>query len=259
MTGRGKKDGLAAMDGNGPRGWGLSRNAVKAVAMVSMAVDHSACAFESMIPPGIHDFMRLWIGRAAYPIFLVLFVEGFMRTKRPVAHLRDLLVFAVLAEPFSDMALYGAWYYPGWQNVMWSWLLGGCVVVAFRYAADAVRDGSLAADGALLCRLAAMFAGSLVGWKANLDYGVCQALVVAIAYAILASGRKRACLAACVACCIVVGCLSNTPGVVFAIPFMAAYDPGKPCMKNPVLRYAGYAFYPAHMAVLAIVRIVVGA
>ena len=82
----------------------LSRNQVKLIAMISMLIDHCGKAF--CVPDSaLYVIMRYAIGRMAFPLFLMLFIDGFYRTKRPWRHVIDLVIFSLLSEPGFDRVI----------------------------------------------------------------------------------------------------------------------------------------------------------
>ena len=81
------------------RRFSLSRNQLKWLALFCMVLDHAACAFLPETST-LYLVFRFVFGRMAYPMFCVLFVEGFLYTRHPGRHIRDLLLFGILSEPF---------------------------------------------------------------------------------------------------------------------------------------------------------------
>ena len=101
----------------------MSRNQIKWFAMLMMVIDHLAVAFLPVNTP-LYFVCRGVCGRIAYPLFIVLFLEGMQRSRHLQRKAIDLCLFALVSEVFFDRALWGSWYFAGAQNVMWSWLLG---------------------------------------------------------------------------------------------------------------------------------------
>lgn len=101
----------------------MSRNQIKWFAMLMMVIDHLAVAFLPVNTP-LYFVCRGVFGRIAYPLFIVLFLEGMQRSRHLQRKAIDLCLFALVSEVFFDRALWGSWYFAGAQNVMWSWLLG---------------------------------------------------------------------------------------------------------------------------------------
>ena len=95
----------------------LNRNQLKYIAMLLMLCDHIGLAFfeQGTI---VWYVLRYVLGRSAFPIFCVLFIEGIYYTKRPLVHLRDCLIFAFLSEVPFDMVCSGKYFDLHNQNVI---------------------------------------------------------------------------------------------------------------------------------------------
>lgn len=223
---------------------GLSREAVRAVAMSFMVVDHAAICF---VPQGAaYEAMR-GLGRTSYPLFAMLFADGCARSSTPAAkRAARLLAVAVLSEPVFDHMLFGSWSNVAAQNVMWSWLLA----LAWDRAVTALRDRAgnpaLRACGTACLTLAFLFACE---W-ARVDYGFVHCLCVASCRACGAwfpgAGPGKRGTAAAAVCAVTFG----NPAYLLAVPFMLAYDPDKPCRRLP--GPVAYGFYPGHLAAFAL-------
>ena len=87
------------------------------MAMAFMLCDH----LWGTIVPG-NDWLTC-IGRIAFPIFAFMIVEGYFRTKNLKKYVLRLLVFALLSEIPFDLAMGSRVFYPIHQNVLWSFLI----------------------------------------------------------------------------------------------------------------------------------------
>lgn len=63
------------------------------------------------------------IGRIAFPIFAFLTVEGYFHTKNFKKYILRLLIFALLSEVPFDLVAGSTPFYPFHQNVLWSFLI----------------------------------------------------------------------------------------------------------------------------------------
>lgn len=87
------------------------------MAMAFMLCDH----LWGTIIPG-NDWLTC-VGRFAFPIFAFLIVEGYFHTKNLKKYVGRLLLFAFLSEIPFDLAMGSRLFYPIHQNVLWSFLI----------------------------------------------------------------------------------------------------------------------------------------
>ena len=99
---------------------GLNGNQLKLIAVVSMLLDHIGVV---LADGELYDLLRI-LGRAAFPIYAFLLVEGFFHTGSWKKYALRLGVFAGMSECFYDLALTG--HPVDWrcQNVFLTLLLG---------------------------------------------------------------------------------------------------------------------------------------
>ena len=116
---------------------------LKIIALSSMIIDHMGAAL-----PQYFGFEFRIIGRLAFPIFVFLIAEGFRHTGSPERFLVRLGVFAILSEPFFDLAVWTDWsrleqgnilyfameninfFYN--TNIFYTLYLGGCAIFSYK-------------------------------------------------------------------------------------------------------------------------------
>ena len=88
----------------------LSGSALKMIAIITMLIDHIGAVLLSMYQPAQKILFTLFgreytvylifrdIGRAAFPIFCFLLLEGFRHTRSRFLYGRNLLLFVLLSE-----------------------------------------------------------------------------------------------------------------------------------------------------------------
>lgn len=102
----------------------LNALTLKIIACIAMLLDHM---YFTVVSEGM--WMTI-VGRVAFPIFAFQITEGFFHTKNVKKYALRLFVFAVISEiPFNFMKG-GSWIFPYAQNVMWTLLIGLLVIWA---------------------------------------------------------------------------------------------------------------------------------
>ena len=110
----------------------ISSAVLKWIAVVSMVIDHFACAVYNPMVLGcsIESYQILrGIGRIAFPIYCFLLVEGFFHTKNARKYLLNLAIFAIISELPFNMAVFGHVFYMRGQNVYFTLALGLCTMM----------------------------------------------------------------------------------------------------------------------------------
>ena len=215
-----------------------------------MLIDHCAMAFvakESIL----YIIMRWVIGRMAFPLFAVLFIDGFFRTKHPWRHVIDLGVFALLSEPGYDRAVTGSWFTLDRQNVMLAWLLCFLMMIMLNRLYLMYKAETLEQMWWFFGSVFVIVVFSIVGELLCVDYFWCGPLAVGIG--LMVYYYKPSLPWTVFAICACLTCASLKPGVLLAVPVICCYDTMKSCCRAKWLKYAFYAFYPVHLTLLGLI------
>lgn len=109
---------------------------LKWIAILSMLIDHATVALleprlamEGYERIGRVDVFTLYqlgrsLGRWAFPIFCFLLVEGFFHTRSRTKMVRNLCIFALISEIPFDLLFSQTSFFPGYQNIFFTLLLG---------------------------------------------------------------------------------------------------------------------------------------
>ena len=148
-----------AMTFHTPDKKGITGSTIKLIAIVAMFIDHiGATIFERMLmyrgfgianmnPELMNNWLKIGnnalifmsytvmrlIGRFGFPIFCFLLVEGFIHTRSKAKYALRLFLFCLISELPFDLAFSGRWYYPYYQNVFFTLLIGFVAMCAFDY------------------------------------------------------------------------------------------------------------------------------
>ncbi|MBD5451308.1 MAG: conjugal transfer protein TraX [Lachnospiraceae bacterium] len=225
--------------------FGISSAVLKWIAVISMVIDHFACAIYNPNVLGngcsieVHHFLRNIIGRIAFPIYCFLLVEGFFYTKSVWKYLRNLVIFAVLSEIPFNMAIFGHVFYLKGQNVYFTLALGLCAMILLKNFSG-FRKSQLFAQVIVIAVF--LFLGEYL----EVDYHW-KGIAYIILFYYLKAFKVREGLAAI------------TGAVAFAVyerwavlAFVPVYlYNGK---RGRQIKYLFYAIYPLHLLVFGLLR-----
>lgn len=122
-----------------------------------------------------NDWMNC-LGRLAFPLFGFLVVEGYFHTRNLKRYVGRLFLFALLSELPFDLAMSGVWFYPLYQNVLWSFLISiGLITLN-----EKVRDKSMIIR--VLVGVLTVLLGYLLGLLTMVDYYHAGILTVLVFY-----------------------------------------------------------------------------
>ena len=192
---------------------------LKLLAMALMLCDH----LWATVLPGV-----MWltaVGRIAFPIFAFQVAEGFQRTHDRKKYLLRMLVFALISEIPFNYLYYSSPVFPFHQNVMFTFFGmvdyygSGVVTVLIFYLCRQIPYGWLGEVAGLAflnCKLLGGMTIPLTLGSWTLEFPEQGLALLALIPIWLYNGRQGA--------------------------------------HNKAIQYACYAFYPAHMLILALLR-----
>lgn len=206
---------------------GLSGSTLKIIAIISMLIDHIGAIL--LIGHPYYSLCRN-IGRIAFPIFCFLLVEGFFHTHDVKKYSIRLLLFALISEIPFDLAFSHTAINPYYQNVFLTLVIGLFVMYGLEHCQIP------------LWRMLIILAGMAVATLLHTDYSWKGIAAIVVLYCMKENRINQA----------VAGALTFS----WEPPAMLAFLPiyfynGK---RGISLKYLFYAFYPAHLLVLAFVR-----
>ena len=220
---------------------GISSAVLKWIAVISMVIDHFACAVYPYMQGRSTEVYNIFrgVGRIAFPIYCFLLVEGFFYTKNVWKYLRNLLVFAVISEIPFNMAIFGQVFYPKGQNVYFSLALGICAMILLKRF-DGFRVRQLLAQAAIV--LIFLFLGEHL----EVDYHWKGIAYIVLFYYLRKLRMKQSVTA-------IVGAVAF---VVYERAAVLAFLPiyfynG---MRGRQIKYLFYGIYPLHLLVFGLLR-----
>ena len=240
------------------RKWnGLSGFDLKLLAMLLMLCDHLWATIVSG-----NDWLTC-VGRLAFPIFAFQIAEGWAHTSDRRNYRRRVLIWALISEiPFNLMAA-GGLVYPFHQNVMFTFWLA----MLFMGLMDRAEQKGRLAFG--LSIVASILLGYFVGFVLFVDYfgyGIVTVLVFYLARKIAYSWLVQLLGIGYINLFLMKGLVYpislfgmewNFPQQGFALlalPLIWLYN-GRAGTRSKAARLVGYAFYPVHMLILALLAL----
>ena len=231
---------------------GLNSTALRLLAMILMLIDHVGAV---LFPEAV--WMRI-VGRLAFPIFAFQTAQGYRHTRDFKGYCLRLVLFGLVSEIPFHLMISGHPLYPFHQNVMFTLLLGLLVL----WQLDGLQADQTV--GKRLARLEKLALLMLVGVFLFADYGLLGVMTVVVFH--LFREKKPAQLIALAAIHVfgydsadlsLFGGAVQFPIQSFAvlalIPIWLYNGEKGPGGKG--FQYAAYAFYPAHMLLLALTQI----
>ena len=228
----------------------LNGNKLKILALLLMIVDHTgAIFFPGQFPVTLfghtYPLLRL-IGRLSFPIYAFLLSEGAQHTRNWIHYgLRLLLLFVVSEVPY-DLVLHGsAWYWDN-QNIFLTLLFGLLVI-----RADIACKKRFPEPNASMYGIFALAIGCFLAQQLHADYGMAGVLMCYLFYL---SGKNRILQALSLILVNVFLYGGIQSYAAFAIVPIALYN-GSRGKNSPVLKWAFYLLYPAHLLLFLFLKI----
>lgn len=226
----------------------LSGNALKIIAAVSMAVDHTGIIFF----PGVVLF-RIF-GRLAFPIFAFMIAEGCRYTKNRVRHFCSVFLLAAVCQIVYYIALRDTD-----MSILMTFSLSILMIYALQYCKEVLSDpicGWLRQTGAVLLFLLLVSAVYLLNQWLTIDYGFWGCMVPVFVSLFQDRGEAKSRLDRISVHVVMLGMgllpLTLTLGGLqyysfLTLPLLLLYSGKRGKWK---LKYFFYVFYPAHLVVL---------
>lgn len=214
----------------------LSGSSLKVIAMITMLIDHAGIALVFHIPSW-NPYYQIFrdIGRIAFPIYCFLLIEGFLHTRNRWNYARSIFILALLSELPYDLVINAGRSIWHSQNVMFTLLIGLLVIWGLERCQNRFYLQVLISGG-----------GLFLAYLMHTDYDWKGILLILLLY--LCRHDKFTQTVAGGAC------LYWEWKAIFAFIPINLYNGERGWIKSPAMKYAVYAFYPAHLLILALLR-----
>lgn len=224
---------------------GINGAQLKYIAFASMFIDHFNKAIITPFLTGTGPLVVITtifdiLGRIAFPIFAFMVVEGFFKTKSRWSYLRNLLIFAVISEIPYDM-FQSAEFVNTWsQNILWGLVLGLFTIMVIDKLKDYIKKRPLWVFVSLLIVALSSLGSMLI--SADYEY---YAIIIIYLYYIFYDKRL---LASGLGYLVIIKEIYAILG--FATVLLYNGEKGK---QNKIFNYL---FYPVHLLIFGIIRMV---
>ena len=224
---------------------GINGAQLKYIAFASMFIDHFNKAIITPFLTGTGPMVIITtifdiLGRIAFPIFAFMVVEGFFKTKSQWKYLRNLLIFAVISEIPYDM-FQSAEFVNTWsQNILWGLALGLFTIMIIDKLKDYIKKRPLW----IFISLLIVALSSLGSMLISSDYEY-YAIIIIYLYYIFYDKRP---VASGLGYLVIIKEIYAILG--FATVLLYNGEKGK---QNKIFNYL---FYPVHLLIFGIIRMV---
>ena len=218
---------------------------LKYIAFASMFIDHfnKAIITPFLTGSGVLNIITTIfdvLGRIAFPIFAFMIVEGFFKTKSRWKYLRNLLVFATISEIPYDMFQSAVFINTWSQNILWGLALGLFTIMVIDKLKEKIKKRPLW----IFVSIFIVALSSLGSMLISSDYEYYAIIIIYIYYLFY---DKRL-LASGLGYLVIIKEIYSILG--FATVLLYNGEKGK---QNKIFNYL---FYPVHLLVLGIIRMV---
>lgn len=222
----------------------LSGNELKIIACISMFLDHFAKVFQNELSPALFFVLDNIVGRLAFPLFCLLLAEGYFHTGNLRRYLLRIALLALVSEIPFDLAMSDQVLDPGWQNTVFTLLLGLMMFCVLDLVRRKTSPGRLPA---VLLQMLTIAAFAASAWALRTDYDIFGIGALACFYYLNGRIYRNPVTADLWACF----CLFQEPASFLSLLPAAFYDRTR---GRAGMKYFFYVFYPLHLLLLVFLR-----
>ena len=224
-----------------------------------MLIDHVGVVLTNIYPDYVHVFIIFRaVGRLAWPIFAYLLAEGFRHTKAHDKFMMRLLAFAFISQIPYALAFGNTISFTANTNIFYTLFLGGMAIFLYeRYKARY--------NGQTMAVIAAILPTATMAEVLTADYGGLGVCFIFVVYLVKPKIARLIAVGAFALSQFIPLVMAYSLGIVFPteyllmIPFALATIPlialhnGKRGYNWALSKWLFYWFYPAHLAILAVI------
>ena len=207
------------------------------------------------------------IGRLAYPMFAFMIIEGYFHTSNLKKYIGRLALFALLSEIPFNLVMGSRFFYPIHQNVLFTFLIGICLIYLNERACNTGKQWLR-----IVTCIGTIILGFVLGLITFVDYHYAGVFTILAFYYF--RGRKWWQLLGQALCLYYIN-FEILSGLAYEIHLfgqtyyflqqgfaLLALIPiwlynGKQGPYNKTIKWIYYGFYPVHLLILALIRMVI--
>ena len=220
----------------------LSASGIKLIAVITMTIDHIGAA---LLPQYL--FLRI-IGRLAFPIYCYMIVNGMFHTKSCIKYIMRIFGFAIISEPFYDLAFRGKIINMEYQNVFFTLAIGLTVISVIEQLK--IRFGGYSVFGSM-AEIMILASGCVAAYFLKTDYSFYGVLMIYGFYSFrlnaIVSGIFQIFMN-----CIIIGGVQGF--AVFSLLPICMYN-GEKGKNSGMIKWLFYLYYPLHLFVIFLLKI----
>ena len=218
----------------------MNRSQLKWFSIITMLIDHIGILLKPVISLETYCLLRI-IGRISFPIFAYLLVDGFIRTKNYNKYLSRIFLFAIISEPLHSYFLYQNIFAAG-LNVLFTFFFSLIVLKLLQIAKENRPIKSI------VCLIGIITVTGLT-YLLECEYSYKAIFIILLFYIFKDKTLIRNLMV------IAVLLITNSWIGWFSIfALVPIYLYNNQPSKFP--KWFGYAFYPLHLIVLIVIKII---
>lgn len=219
----------------------LSGSGLKIIAMVTMFIDHLAIVLSKCGLAGAGYYAMRGVGRLSFPIYCFVLVQGFVNTRSVPKYIGRIAALALLSEIPYNMTVFGTFLNPAYNNILFTFTLALAMLWALsKFEHMGVKGYFFSVSLIAVTALAAYVLRLDYSWR-------CILLVAALYLTRYGYDVIKYALGT-----VILWINTSIIGLAAPLSFVPIHLYNGE--KGKVPKYLFYAFFPAHLLVLGLIR-----
>lgn len=213
---------------------------MKWIATITMLIDHLTVVLQPTVNDLSYNIGR-GIGRIAFPLYALLFVDSFFYTTSRKNYLKHLIIFAGISEIPYDLTFQNNWLDFSNQNILFLFVAMSLLLML----ADKLNLQTTSIQFWLL-----VFIWGIGTTILRIDYAIFGIVYMSIVTHI----RTQHIRTLETIIYLIFGVLFQAPFSLMVVPLILVYNQNEPTNFSKTEKYFFYFFYPIHIILLFIIK-----